>query len=485
MPESTSIERVRPRIRGSGPPWLLRACAVTLLVLPADQVFAPLGATGYLGMILALVIAVFWLGSLLFGLHDPVARRAPVRVAIAVLLLASCISYVIYMTGRSIPVTPVAQSSAERWLLLLLAGAGLSLTIIDSVRSLADVMVLVRALTTGALFCGVVAIVQFITRWNPVDLIRGAMLGFENNGGSTAFQDRGGLMRVAGTTFHPIELAVITAMLLPLAIWRALYEERTSGRRGRTVYLWSIPVVLLVANAATVSRTGLIALLLVAVLFVGFLPVIARRWAVVAIPAAVAGLFLTTPGLVGSLTGSVFAGTTDTSIVNRLDNYPRVAQLVAEHPWFGSGPGTYLPERAKFILDNEYLSAAICLGLVGGACVVFYFALPAFFGFVAAQAAVEPGLRCLAGAVATACAIAAVCSATFDSLAFPVFALLYPFTLGIAGSVWILVKQERARSAALHTPRLDPAAASIHPVSGKVVPPWIRSPFSVPSGNTD
>ncbi|NQX28598.1 O-antigen ligase family protein [Microbacteriaceae bacterium VKM Ac-2854] len=451
----------RIRIRGTGPPWLLRACAVTLLALPADQVFAPLGATGYVGMVLALVISVFWLGSVLFGLHDPVARRNPMRVAIALLLVASCVSYVLFMTGHTIPHTAVAQSAAERWLLLLLAGAGVSLTIMDSVRTLEHAMVLVRALTNGAMFCGVVAIVQFVTRWNPVDLIRGAMIGFENNGGSTAFQDRGGLMRVAGTTFHPIELAVISAMLLPLALWRALYEKRTPGKRAGTVYVWSIPIVLLIANAATVSRSGLIALLMIAVLFVGFLPVVARRWAVVAIPAAVAGLFLTTPGLVSSLTGSVFAGTTDTSIVNRLDNYPRVAKLVAEHPWFGTGPATYMPVNAKFILDNEYLSAAICLGLVGGACLVAYFALPALFGFVAAQAAVEPRLRCLAGAVATACAIAAVCSATFDSLAFPVFALLHPFVLGIAGSVWILVKQERARSAASRTPRLDSAAASL------------------------
>lgn len=461
MPDSRRI-----RIRGNGPPWLLRACALTLLVLPADQVFAPLGATGYLGMVLALVVSVFWLGSVLFGLHDPITRRNPMRVAIALLLVASCVSYVIFMTGHSIAVTPVGQSAAERWLLLLLAGAGVALTIMDSVRTTEDIMVLIRALTNGAFFCGVVAIVQFTTRWNPVELIRGAMIGFEDNGGSTAFQDRDGLMRVAGTTFHPIELAVISAMLLPLALWRALYDGRADdGRAPRsrrsTVYVWSIPVVLLMANAATVSRSGLIALAMIAVLFVGFLPVVARRWAVVAIPAAVAGLFLTTPGLIGSLTGSVFAGTTDTSIVNRLDNYPRVAKLVLEHPWFGTGPATYMPINAKFILDNEYLSAAICLGLVGGACLVAYFALPALFGFVAAQAAVEPRLRCLAGAVATACAIAAVCSATFDSLAFPVFALLHPFMLGIAGSVWILVKQERARSAASRTPRLDSAAASL------------------------
>ena len=37
-------------------------------------------------------------------------------------------------------------------------------------------------------------------------------------------------MRVAGTTLHPIELGVVSAMLLPLAIWRALYDGQ--GRKA-------------------------------------------------------------------------------------------------------------------------------------------------------------------------------------------------------------------------------------------------------------
>ncbi|NQX10542.1 O-antigen ligase family protein [Microbacteriaceae bacterium VKM Ac-2855] len=422
-----------------GPPWLLRATAVTLLVLPADQVFAPLGATGYVGMMLALLLAVAWLGSSLFGLHDPIARRHPARVAIALLFLVSCVSYALYVSGMTIPILPIGQASADRWLLLLVAGAGITLVASDSVRTLDDAMVLVRALTFGAFLCSIVAVVQFTTGLNPVDLIRGAMWGFENNGGSTPFQVRDGLTRVAGTTYHPIELAVVTAIILPLSVWRALYD-----RKRRAWFRWSIPIVLLVANAATVSRSGLIALLLAAVLSVGFLPTVARRWALLAIPAAVAGLFLTTPGLIGTLTGSVTAGTSDSSITNRLDNYPRVAALVLEHPFFGTGPATYLPVNAKYILDNQYLNAAICLGVIGAACVIAYLCVPAVFALIAAQYAREPRLRSLAGAVASGCAVSAVCSATFDSMAFPVFALLYPFVLGLAGSVWILVKEELA-----------------------------------------
>ena len=44
------------------------------------------------------------------------------------------------------------------------------------------------------------------------------MVGLVENGNASAFQSRGALMRVAGTTLHPIELAVVTAMLLPLSV---------------------------------------------------------------------------------------------------------------------------------------------------------------------------------------------------------------------------------------------------------------------------
>jgi len=40
--------------------------------------------------------------------------------------------------------------------------------------------------------------------------------------------------------------------------------------------------------------------------------------------------------------------------------------------------------------------------------------------------------------------VAAVCSLTFDSMSFPVFALTYPVLVGLSGSVWLMAKSENA-----------------------------------------
>lgn len=443
-------------IERTGPPTLLRLVAYALFLFPADQVLAPLGASGSVAMVLALLLTGAWAASALLGLHDPIPMRHPGRAALTLLLLVSIASYVRYAVNDTIPRTGEGQLSADRWLLLLLASAGIALVTTQSVRTLEDARVLLGSLVNAASLCAIVAIIQFTTHVDPVEWIRSVMVGFVDNGGSTPFQDRDGLTRVAGTTFHPIELAVVSAMLLPLAVWRLLYD-RTSPRFLRAASC----VLLVVALALTVSRSGVLSLVVGAVVCAVFLPAYARRWGYVIAPVAVAAFFVTTPGLLGTLTGSIGAGTSDSSITNRLDNYPRVAALVAHQPLLGTGPGTYLPDSALLILDNQYLGAAITLGLLGAVAVLAYFGVPALFGLIAAQFARDPRLRALTGSVAASATVAAVASATFDSLGFPVFALLYPFVLGLSGSCWLLVRAELGLPSALSTDASVPARGAI------------------------
>nr|WP_254071652.1 MULTISPECIES: O-antigen ligase family protein [unclassified Rathayibacter] len=252
-------------------------------------------------------------------------------------------------------------------------------------------------------------------------------------------------------------------MLLPLAVWRLLYDRRTPR-----VLLAGSCVLLVTALALTVSRSGVLSLVVGAAVCAVFLPRAARRWGYVIAPIAVAAFFVATPGLLGTLTGSIGAGTSDSSITNRLDNYPRVAALVAHQPYLGTGPGTYLPDSALLILDNQYLGAAITLGLLGAAAVLAYFGVPALFGLIAAQFAQDPRLRALTGSVAASATVAAVASATFDSLGFPVFALLFPFVLGLSGSCWLLVRAELALPSAPRSDTPVPSRGEIDHVSERL-----------------
>ena len=263
------------------------------------------------------------------------------------------------------------------------------------------------------------------------------MVGFVQNGDFDAFQARGALLRVAGTTLHPIELGVVTAMLLPLAIWRALYDPA-----GRKRLHWVVVGLFVLANTMTVSRTGLLGLVVVGVITIPFLPKLAKQWAAVIVPVGAAGLFIGVPGLISTLFNTATAGSADSSITYRTEDYPLALRLVADRPWFGTGPGTWMPTKYLDIFDNEYLLVAVTMGITGLIALIAYLAVPALAALAAARHAKDNELKLLAASAAAALLVATVASGTFDSMSFPVFALLCPFFIGLSGAAWLMVKNQ-------------------------------------------
>ena len=432
-----------------GPPWLLKATVFSILAFPPYMVLEPIGASSSLGQLLALGLFGLWALSSLLGLHDPVAFRHPGRAAVLALLLASCLSYGHLFAGLSGASTIDGRAAADRWMLLMFAAAGIAFVTTDCLRTVKDAMAVVRWVLAGGAVCSVAALIQFTTHTNPVEWISALMVGFVENGDFDAFQARGSLMRVAGTTLHPIELGVVSAMLLPIAIWRALYDGQ-----GRKPLHWAVVGLFVLANALTVSRSGLLALVVALAVTVPFLPKIARQWATVIVPLGAAGLFIAVPGLISTLFNAATAGSSDASITYRTEDYPLALRLVADRPWFGTGPGTWIPTNALDIFDNEYLLTAVTMGVVGLLGLMAYLVVPALAALAAARNAEGADLKLLAASAAAAGLIATVASGTFDSMSFPVFALLYPFFIGLSGASWLMVKNQTAHglAASLGTP---------------------------------
>ncbi|WP_320536992.1 O-antigen ligase family protein [Pseudarthrobacter sp. IC2-21] len=443
--------------------------AVCIFVFPSSMVFKPIGAAGTVPMILAVIVCGLWVCSGIFGLHNPLEARHPGRLAVGILFLATSASYVALYAGITGGSTEIARASGDRWMILLLASSGIIIALGEVVRTLDDAMVLVRALLAGASFCCLVAVVQFFFRINPMEWFQVAMPGFDYNGGDTPFQSRGALLRVAGSTFHSIELAVVSAMLLPLSIWRVIYD-----RRGSILLRLLSPSLLVFAIASTVSRSGILGLLTGLVIFIPLLPRTPRLWALMAAPLALAALFLGVPGLVSTLTGTVASSDSDPSITTRTNNFPRVEAMVSDRPWLGLGPGNYIADSAIHILDNQYLNAAVTQGLVGLAAIMVYLILPGVSTLTAAHATRDPQLRSLAGAIGAGAMVAGVCSLTFDSMSFPVFALTYPVFVGLGGAVWLMIRngmdasQKHAKFLSKPGPRLG---AGRPPEGGG---PWTR-----------
>ncbi|WP_159823526.1 O-antigen ligase family protein [Arthrobacter sp. 9AX] len=356
-------------------------------------------------------------------------------------ITASCASYAAMFAGFSGGNDPAGRAAADRWMILLVAGAGVTLVTTETVRSVESVKSITRWVMGGAAFCCVVALIQFVVRVNPMEWVSTLMVGFEDNGSGTAFQNREAFMRVAGTTMHPIELGVVCSMLLPLSVWWGMFDA--SARKWVRI---ALPALLFAGNVITVSRTGLIGLGIAALILVPYLPALARRWAVVVIPCGAAALFVAVPGMVSTLFSSATAGSSDASITSRTDDYPLVWQLFFERPWLGLGPGTWMPTNAKDIFDNQYLLTVATMGAVGLAALLAYLLAPFFASLTAAHHAPSDELRVLSAAVGAAMLVAAVSAGTFDALSFQTFALMCPFFVGLSGVVWHLVKRQLPES---------------------------------------
>ena len=426
----------RSALRSQAVP-LLQVYAVSVMVFPSSAVIKAVGGGGYVAALVAYCLFLAWVAATLFGLHNPLDHRYPVRITLCTLWLVSLASYA--LMKRSM-LSVIQLTGADRWLLQLAAVSGVILVTAECLRSVEDIRRVLRALTWGGAFCGIVAALQFWLRLDITPYLR-MLPGFSLNQADAAYQSigsRGGLSRVAGTALDPIELGVVAGMLLPLAVYLAMHDDgRSLARR------WFPVICITLAIPASVSRSAILAAGLALGVLIVSLPPARRLIGVAAILLAVVGIFMTAHGLLGTLKTYFLAGTSDNSIAHRVNNYPYVEQLVREAPWFGQGGGTYIV-KGIHILDSQYLMTTIELGLAGAAALIFYLLWPALAALASRGRTTDPGLRDLCAALAGSELAAALCSGTFDSLSFPMFVNIQALVVGLIGAVWLLVNRESA-----------------------------------------
>jgi O-Antigen ligase len=435
-----AVERVLGRntfLRSAAVP-MLQIFAFTVMVFPSDTVIKAIGGGGYVAAIFAYLMFVSYMATVLFGVHNPLDYRSPVRIALCGLWVASLASYA--LMDRTL-LSSAQLSSADRWLIQLAGVSGVILVASEFLRSLEDIHRVLRPLIWGGAFCGLVAALQFWLRRDITLYLRQILPGFRLNNavGAIAIGSRSGLNRVAGTATDPIEMGVVAGMLLPLAIYLAMHDTQRSA-----IKRW-IPVFFItIAIPVTISRAAILAVACSLVVLIVSLPPTRRVTAIAAIPVALGGIFLGAHRLLGTLKSYFLLGTSDSSISHRVDNYPYVAHLVSQAPWFGQGGGTYIAvsyiDLAEgHILDDQYLDSAIELGLVGLVLMAFYLLWPTLTAFAARGRTSDQRLRDLCAALAGAGLAGVVCSATFDSFGFPMFVMIEALVVGLIGAVWLLV----------------------------------------------
>jgi hypothetical protein len=437
---------------------ILQLFALTVMIIPSDTVIKAVGAEGYpAGLVGMFAFAAFIVATVL-GLHNPLQRHHPVRGLILLMWLSLLASYVL-MDRRMLSIHQIA--SADRQIMEVAIISGVALVAAECLNSLREVRRVLRALVWGGAFCGVVAALQF---WMTLDLspFLRELPGFTRNFDNPGIISRAALNRAAGTSITPIELGVVAGMLLPLAIWLAIWDTERSPRRR-----WTPVMLIAVAIPASVSRSAILAIVVAIAVFVALMPAPQRVAALCAIPVAIAGVFMTAHGLIGTLTAFFTAGTADQSVATRVGDYPLVERLVEQAPWLGHGGGTYIADNMIDILDNQYLKTAIEFGLVGVVVMLAYFLVPAFAALIARRHSGDPELRLLLAALAGSAFAGAICSGTFDSLSFPMFTNVQALVIGLIGACWRLARAEAASAATAYAGSLvTPVNRILQPAGG-------------------
>jgi hypothetical protein len=416
---------------------LLQLFALAVMVIPSNTVIAPVGAAGYPASLIGVFVFVVFSASVLLGFHNPTRHPHPIQGVLCVVWLSVLASYILMDRGR---LTGIELASADRMLIRFAVVTGVALVAAEWLRSLPDAMRVVRVLCWAGALCGLVAALQY---WLSLDLAQylRQLPGFTVNHDDPAILVRGSLNRVAGTAISPIELGVVAGMLIPLAVCVGLYDRDKSPLKR-----WA-PVTLITLGVATsVSRSAIISVVVAFTVLLVLMPPLPRLGAICAIPVVLAGAFMSAHGLIGTIASFFSGASTDPSIQYRTHDYPVAEQLWHSAPWFGRGAGTYIPADPLNIFDNQYLSSAVELGLVGVLALLVFLVVPAIVALAARRRSTTPELRLLCAALAGAGLAGALCSFTFDSLSFPMFVNVYALVIGLAGACWRLATAERAHA---------------------------------------
>lgn len=265
------------------------------------------------------------------------------------------------------------SDNVAKELLFLLSFFLVFYLLVSVLRSAETIHAVLKTLVLGATIVAMLAILERRTGYNAFNHLGFIpLLDFEGElGGSSV--SRGGRLRVYGPAQHPIALAAMLVMVVPVAVY---FWHRT--RR----WLWLASAALLtLAALATVSRTAVVMLAAVVIVSALLRRAVVRPLLIAALPVAIA-IHLVVPGAIGSLRGAFFPPEgliqDQTAFSGRASGERLAPQFerIRERPLFGQGYGTRVTrglERNARILDNQWLGTAVEIGLLGVAAWVWLF----------------------------------------------------------------------------------------------------------------
>jgi hypothetical protein len=414
---------------------LLSISLFLLMAIPSPLAFSPLGGAGSPDILFGVVLLVAYLTTLAAP-HLALSRgRQPIRTAGVVLTCAVLCSY-ISANRRVLP--SLEANAADRGVIIILGWLGVLLVAADGIPSMDRLRTMLGRITVGGTGLSILAIVQFFTGLNPANYIQ--IPGLSASSSYTSLLVRNDINRPSATAIDPIELACVLAICLPIALHRARYAPPDQRFRR-----WLQVALIGLAIPMTVSRTGIIAIVVVALVMLPVWPKRDRRLAYLFGGIGALAVYVTARGLTGELLSLFGQVGSDTSSASRTSAFSSAVPFINQHPWLGRGFGTFLP-ATYFFTDDQYLLSFIEIGAIGVLCLLGLFVTGWMTARNARRRSVNPQTRDLAQSMAAAVAVPMVAFVTFDAFSFPMAAGLTFLMLGCVGALWRLVRTDETAS---------------------------------------
>jgi polysaccharide biosynthesis protein PslJ len=380
--------------------------------------------------LLVAIIITGWLASLLV---DPRVRlrRSGFEAPLALFGLAILGSQ-IFNSDRVAAVETYAVKQAT----FFASFALILFVIVSTVRTRKDVDRLLALLVAGGSVVAAMTIVEARTGFNAFNHLSGVIPLLREEVLPWVGQDGRG-DRAFASAQHPIALGAALAMLVPFSIY-------LGSRTGRRAW-FAASGLLAIASLATFSRTSVLMLVVMALVYLWLRPRETRRFWPALVPVLVVIHFLV-PGTLGTIKNAFFpaggliaqqqaeAGTAGSG---RLADLGPGLREWAQRPILGEGFGTRVvdgPASNAGILDDQWLGILLETGLVGTGALLWLFSRA--IRRLAAEARKDRSANGLLPVGLTASIYGyAVGMTTFDSFAFIQVTFLLFFALAFAGAL--------------------------------------------------
>ena len=349
--------------------WPLAIILIVILFVPMRRYALPVNLPFELEpyrVIVGLVIVV-WLLSLL-AQPDTAIRRSGLDGPV-LLYAFSFLASDFANPGRMAEY----QSLVIRALSLALSMVVVFYFVVSVVRSFSQVLAIVKLFVAGTSVVAVLALIESRTGWSVFANLDRYMPVLQQTGWYEG--EARGAIRATASAEHPIAIGALFAIMAPLALYLAI-------RFGR--WWWASVVILMAGTFATVSRTAFVMLAVASLVVLAMRFRETWRYAPLLIPMVVMVHFAV-PGALGAMKyafnppGGVVSEQSQDEFVTgsgRLADIGPTLALVGEKPVVGYGYGTLKvdgPDANARILDNQWLSSLLNIGLVGVFALVWLF----------------------------------------------------------------------------------------------------------------